>query len=575
MPTYKQWNKAISEYFSEGLQVGSIFYLSVDDNALDDIGEVHFAQEADVETVQDFLEAVRRECVRNLGTRISLVGISDMPTGKDAPNCVAFLAAMVLAAHRMETDIEVTTANYFTRFREVFDLSTDKEGRPLGLNPAGREEALWWTLNLWIMRNGWIPSARRGRDISSRFINYPISQALLREGDKRHIEQKIRQDAKGVFDRERIGVWFQESAYGLPTAYLRNLANEAKTATRERFDAIIGAVYNAYLEIDWSASLESVYQAKSVRSRRAIHRLTSGLYRDEDFLFGTVNYYPYPEKPVHLNARELYVYNGEESELLEEERENKFVPLPWQANLKQGQKYSMKGASGIFDLVLPDKDFWILIRDPYDESSGVFASWGHPTTGEPFLLLCDASVRPQAEFLKEKHLLSWKREYPLPEPYIGFIEYRECEILTENWNEVSYSNSALFKALKPRDSASISLRGGLKAGGNRNAWMVGYLPKLVVSSASDPVVRMLDAMHTGSPLLNSPVSSGEPITLPEVQEGEYFIEILIADERASIRRMSVVDWESLVPINRPDPFGEKVGGYVLTGGLLNEERATK
>ena len=52
-------------------------------------------------------------------------------------------------------------------------------------------------------------------------------------------------------DWEQIGIWFIGAAADLPSAYLRNLAEEAGNATRERFEAIINAVYEVYSQVDW------------------------------------------------------------------------------------------------------------------------------------------------------------------------------------------------------------------------------------------------------------------------------------------------------------------------------------
>src|SRR4051794_17327131 len=98
MATYSEWNKAIIEYFVGGLPAGAPVYLSVDDDALRDLGHSYFGSEVGGRPVEDFEAAVRSECV--IGGQINLDNISGV--GPDElPRGASFLAAMVLAGYRM------------------------------------------------------------------------------------------------------------------------------------------------------------------------------------------------------------------------------------------------------------------------------------------------------------------------------------------------------------------------------------------------------------------------------------------------------------------------------------------
>src|SRR6266508_3536176 len=97
MASYNEWNKAITEHFVS-MPAGETVYLSVDSDVLNEIGQMAFGEIAEAKWVEDFEAAVRAECVRN--GQIDLFSIRDIgPDGQ--PRGVAFLAAMVLAAHRM------------------------------------------------------------------------------------------------------------------------------------------------------------------------------------------------------------------------------------------------------------------------------------------------------------------------------------------------------------------------------------------------------------------------------------------------------------------------------------------
>ena len=576
MPEYRQWNKAIAEYFSAGLPAGASFYLSVDDDTLTDIGEKHFGVKPNSDYVSDFQKAVQEFCVRGIEKRVSFVSISDEPKGGRTPNCIAFLGAMVLAAHWMDSNDSAAENNYFTRLREVLGMSMDSTGRPSGLTPPAPEERLWIIFNNWIRVNGWLPSAERAQDMPRRYINYPISQALLRQGDKGRLEDKLRTQGKRNLDWEQISIWFLESAADFPTSYLRNLAEEARDTVNERFQAIIEAVYEVYLQIDWNQSAASTYSGNQIRNQR---RLTAGLYRDSDPIWGTVSYFLYPRKPNRLTTQSLLVTDGENSEQLLEERIGRFRPIPWLVDPAGGKTYRVLGDSDISELILPNRDFWILIRDPYDESSGVFASWGKPVHGEPFLLLCKRRYGYQLEALQKSGLLTWERWEELSEPYNGWVEYRDCRILSTNWNEISEMLrfpifQPLLYELQPRTRASISLRGGLRSGRQRNTWIVGYLPKLVIASDKVVSVFIIDVSQPNSPLMDEQVNPDELIELPALTPGEYSIEVLVSGKRADRRIFRVIDWEILEPVKSSESFGARVSDYKLMGGMLVKEVKT-
>ena len=54
MPNYKQWNEAVANYFSAGLPTGTPFYLSVDDDTLDEIGTNCLGIEPGSGCIEDF-----------------------------------------------------------------------------------------------------------------------------------------------------------------------------------------------------------------------------------------------------------------------------------------------------------------------------------------------------------------------------------------------------------------------------------------------------------------------------------------------------------------------------------------
>ena len=310
MATYDEWNKAIAEYFVSGLPSGATVYLSVDEASLMDIGARFEQSEIDhVNWVEDFTEAVRSKYV--IGDKVFLPQSSGYQSDQ-IPRCVAFLAAMVLAAHHMigeETEDEtILQTNFFTRLRQVLGLPVGESGRPDGLQQAGIEESLWQSWNQWLIGNGWLPSAERGRGNYNRYINYPLSQALLREGDKETLERLFRQRENlgqlgRVWDRDALGSWVRKQQFS--SKYLTGLIRERDF---RRYDVITDAIYDVYLSIDWDWEMETKSGIHSIGQRRLT--VTAELYRVDDFVTGDIDYYLYPRQLRQFGGTTLEVDAG-------------------------------------------------------------------------------------------------------------------------------------------------------------------------------------------------------------------------------------------------------------------------
>ena len=577
MPAYRPWNRALAGYFAKGLPPGEPFYLSVDDDALLAVGAEWFGGENPPETgateatgeagaadyAADFLRAVRQQCVAGGG--ISLDSISGRPED-GPPDCIGLLAAMVLAAYRMAPDEDAAEINYFTRLREVLGLDLNEPGRPAGLrypaNASAPEEQLWAAFNHWVLRNGWLPSAGRGPEGPQKYTNYPLSQTLLRRADKEHLERLFRDAGIHYQDEGQIAVWFLREGPGLPSFQLRELAKDAPQATPERFNAIIGAVFEVASSIDWNAPAGSGLAALWTQ-----RRLTAGLYRDANPLTDTAEYLLYPRKPQRWESESLSVKRDGQSTPLRNERPRYFRPLPGPVNPAGGQTFPVTGHPHITELVLPARDFWALTRDPQDETSGVFASWGRPRLGETFLLLARQECAAPLNLLQEEGGLDWEGgPVELPEPYAGWLEYRECRVVSPNWDGIMARD---FDELRPHTRASISLPGGLKTG-QRDTWIAGYLPEVYLASF-DPVglsVRVVEVSQPDLPILDEGIEANRAVALPPLTPGDYAIEALSSGRIADRRRLSVAAWENLESADPSEPFGTPIGAYTLQGAML-------
>ncbi len=562
MASYSEWNESLARYFSDGLATGEAFYLSVNEDALNRISRLFFPGESMQDPVRDFELAVRSECVRD--GRVFLP-VTEHFSRDCIPACIAFLGAMVLAAYRMSPEFDIDERNYFTRLREVLDLPGGS-GRPPGLSPASTEEPLWIALNGWILRNGWQPSAERGPEGPTKYTNLPMSQSLLREGDKGKLEKQFREAENELgrdADWERIASWFFNRAESFSTSHIRTLAREASA---DRYSAIVDAVYDVYTATDWEESPSS--QDRGVRVELQSKRLMAGLYREFDPLFGTIAYYLYPRARHKIVQAELHVLRDGKLEPLRQSRDGQFRPL-WPVSPAGGKAYLVSGDPLISELRIPARDFWILTSSREDDASGVFASRDSPRLGEMFLLLCREEYLGQLEILRDEGLLDWDSDpVELPD-YKGWVEFRECQVLSSHWDGIIPQRPGLFDELRPQIRASLSFRGGLRAK-ERSTWIEGHLPELWVSSLSGSCqVRITNALRLDDePTMEKSISTNTSIQLDNLAAGTYRFEAIDRGRTVDSRYLSVLSWESLEPSDETIDIGTEIGDHRLHGGLI-------
>src|SRR5262249_42532244 len=140
-----------------------------------------------------FANRVREACRDHFGGGFDLTRISGYDRD-GLPRCVGFLSAMVLAAHDMGDDTAAGELNYFYRLRRGFNPRSEEHGMPNWLTDAyGQrlEESLWLSWNDWLLANGWESTAVHGNP-NTKYINFPISQALLRDGDRERLANLYR-----------------------------------------------------------------------------------------------------------------------------------------------------------------------------------------------------------------------------------------------------------------------------------------------------------------------------------------------------------------------------------------------
>ena len=172
------------------------------------------------------------------------------------PRCVGFLAAMVLAAHDMGDDEAAGELNYFYRLRKVFDPQSVEHGMPYWLTDSyGQrlDEVLWLAWNQWLLANGWETTAGYGGP-NTKYIHFPISQALLRDGDRdrlTHLYRDHLESSQRSWDRELLTAHLPDLSGFATGKRLKEMLSDRDTDAT-RFEAVAEAAFEIYATMDWA-----------------------------------------------------------------------------------------------------------------------------------------------------------------------------------------------------------------------------------------------------------------------------------------------------------------------------------
>lgn len=559
MVSYIEWNQAIVSYFISGVPRGTKIYLSVDDDVLERIGRELVSDPTKGSWSADFRAAVREKVI--LEGQANLGNLQ----GRDSdglPQGVAFLGATVLAAYQMADEEKISELNHFRRLREVLGLSGS--GRPPGMEFGyAAEEPLWKSWNRWLMEQGFQPSAQRGPGGPTTYVYYPISQSLLRRTDKDRLRLLFNEKQwTAQSDAQTLFVHVRREAERLST-HLKKLLID-----RQRYEAVAEAIHEVYEQ--WQNEDEP--GAIGIRIRTWSRHLFAGLYRTEDPFFGQFSYYLYPK---HLRGRQLesvQVQHRDNVYQLRNERPGWYFPLECPVDvseLDRGAKYQIAFPVDLDSLILPSRDFWILIPDPDNPDSGACASWGTPPIGVPFILLCKQELLSDIQRLRDERLLEWSGGSQPVCDHSNWVEIQQCMVVSQAWDGVFIKNQNLKDALQPSVRLSISFSGGLRLP-QQGAWLEGHAPQVTVFGFCPTAELQVTRLSDNHKILDKLQITNTPISINFPSPGDYLVEATCAGE-PSERFIKIVDW-SWLSIEEPKrrevvPIGS---GHSICGSVIEQ-----
>jgi len=540
MSNYSDWNTAIVRYFTQNVPYGTKIYLSLDDDTLGKIGS-SFTQECDHESwVANFYQVVRNQVVRGESIDLdTILGLDD----SGYPLGIAFLGFMVLAATQMVKDENLDQTNYFSRFRQILNFPEDGQTRPRGLRISQGQEApeaeLWRDWNQWLLKQGFIPTAQEGSG-SNKYINYPISQSLLRNVDKDRLRKlftdnkwQTRWDEQTLFTKVA-------SEYSGFSEHLKSLIDD-----RSRYEALATAIHETYE--DW---LENRSTNTSTGRAKYSHQLYAGIYRTEDFL-GNIEYYLYPKQQRGRSLDSLTVeINGKQCNL-REDRAGWYLPIGQslsEQEISQGRTYQINtNNTQVRELILPRRDFWILVLDPDNPESGVYASWSSPKLGEQFIILFKESLFNDLQRLRDENLIQWEGDRETKYPAFGnnsdWYEVYQCQILSQAWDGIFLQSQELKDALQPTTRLSISLSGGLRVP-KMNAWIGNHPPQVTVFAFHPTVEVKVVNITTDETIYTQSLLSNSPHSIDKLTEGTFMVSATCLGQSTQ-RLIKVVTWNEV------------------------------
>ena len=558
MSTYEEWNRLLVNYFLQGVPRGSKIYLNVDEDVLEQVGQCFSSSPLHGSWVDDFKVALRQKVLTQEDQEVSLDILRNCNSLK-VPNGVGFLSACVLAASQMANEEDISELNYFKRLRKI--LGVKGSPRPKGMK-TGAEEPLWLEWNRWLLKEGFQPSAYPGNG-RQKYINYPISQCLLRRADKdklQHIFAEKHWDAQ--WDAQTLYVQVRREKQALST-HLQNLLED-----KRRHEAVVEAIHEVYEQ--WKAQGSPSTPRTSRSQRTWSPNLFAGLYRTEDPILGEVEYYLYPRQQRGRKLESVQVQYQDGTHYLQEDRSGWYLPIgePLTINeIECGVKCLISNPSTLDKLILPARDFWILTPDPENPDSGIYASWGTPELGTPFILLCKEELLKDLEKLKDERLLEWDGEpYPI-DSQSSWIELDQCMVLSQTWDGVFVENQALKNALQPKVSLSISFSGGLRIPQQRG-WLEGYPPQVTVFGFSPKVeLEVIDLIEERE-LLTRSQNTNQPYSLDLPRKGSYLVRAKHSKE-VTEKVIHILDITDLEITEHANAFKQKINeNYLISGGLI-------
>lgn len=539
---YQRWNQALVEVVFSGDSAGRPVYLDMDDYVVRLAAERAGADPA--LGARELLEAVRGTLRLSgagavfgehlLGLQLWRTAAAKARVQRELPppsSLVALLAALTLAAEAMGRDAECAPNAYYPRLCTLLRISDPQEARRLEHAYRSCAEQLWRGLNDWLVATDGqfgLPSAWA---ISHRYVGLPMSQALVRDADRRHLPRMFHHyglppgSEASPTDMERLlDAWIRQT----PCPVSKSLeALWVRGQARERI-ATVAAVEL----LGWDGSL-----AGTDDSEEAVER------KGDALLVAQVRRFPRPQWEFSFVADLRTLPSPRSLVVLSAPNQPTIDVVPAVGSRVQPTRASELDAASLIEgtLHLADpssgRDAWRRPRRVVpmrrDELLNAYVECERVQLGEDVLLLVkEDRGLPDAvtSILTQIARPGFHEESSLPGQPPGWTAFLDVQIMTGPAAEPDRSD---LNALVPLLSTQLMLAGGLKLPGRVRKWSSLDPPEIraVVQDANSIVVSMTPLGDDPSDLAEqSTWESDEPMVVIDLAalgftDGDYEISL--------------------------------------------------
>jgi len=585
---YERWNELLADELFPVVEHPVPVYLDVEADVLARVAGRAGIKADDVITSLALAVAATVDNTSVNAFRYHRRRLSEWRTGdrEDVNPLVALLAVFSLAAERMASGDGMAASNYYGRLVGLLGGKAED----LGKSYRTVAEPFWESLNLWLTTLGGARGLPTAYSVGMRFVGLAVSQALVREADRRRLERFFsdfdlapRSELPPVELTPLLGSWIDQS----PSPATKHLvALWGRPVLQDRVAEVAATLLSEWDGIDPEAD------DLAPRGRATLSMSITAFPRKQVKL-RPLFFLPRPEQPRSV------VLRGEQDE---------------RVVLVQGSAAAMSFEDpGIIDgasllegiLEIEDDLAGTIRRRPRglvvfrkDDLTGEWVEVQQVLMGDDVVVLVADRLRQRvAGILDEVSRPGWEPHEVSGVPP-GWTLLRRVEIFSRPADADQARTDV--RALVPLTSSQLKLAGGLALPGPlRNRWHAARPPELrAVSDVGEPFsVRLLDLGAPGDDRDDAEElerwedgGSGSVIrdlAELELEDGDYAVELCagltaLSRKQFSLRSSSTPEvslWDRAEGIEHAmrDPLSvlgagdPAAGGSVVQGVVINEE----
>ncbi|MFF2831927.1 hypothetical protein ACFVSK_09205 [Cellulosimicrobium cellulans] len=541
---YVRWNDVVADVLFPMRDEPLPTYLDVEEHEIAEIGErLNVAAENVVDRLVDVVGRTVDHDSYGDGFSLHLDRVRTWRERRrtDIYPSVATLAVFSLAAERMAAGGGMAANNYYGRLRDL--LGGDKERLSRGYMRVA--EPLWAGLNLWLTTLG----GRRGTPtafaLGKRYIGLPLSQALVREADRRKLERFFaefdfapRSEVPAAELEPLLGVWLSDEQRR--QSHLGKLW--AQTTLRER----IAGVASVELQ-SWNGVDESEEPGTAPRGRALLGLQFRGFPQRKALLFP----YFFLSEPGTARTASLATSDGDRPVLL--------VPSPdLQGSMSLDDPEQIDPAYFLEGVLQVDDELSGPVAHPpramlvfrKDELSNIWLETRQVLMGDDVVVLAaDRTVDTVRALLGEIARPGWAEDSARSGLPTGWTLFENVEVFGRPTTPTEKLNQD-FHALVPLTSSQLKLSCGFALpGASRSRWHSKRPPEVRAMHDGGPFeVRLLDldveTTQDDDQLLDSWADAGTGSVLvdlgtQELQDGHYALEMRVGEKPVARREFTL------------------------------------